>query len=102
MATIRSKAYHRPYHLDVKIEKAIIEYLESLPIGSICVSAELKQLVFGEVPKERMIMFERACKALMLSHGFEYIGKPWTNEYKQQRCYQKVKADERDGLVRDA
>ena len=90
MATIRSKYYTNKFRLNRETEEKIEKYLDSLPVGAVCCSAELKELVYGYVPKERMQLFERACKDLMLSHGFEYIEKPYTIEYKRQRCYQKT------------
>ena len=92
VATIRNRYFNKNYNnsITAAMENKINEYLDYLPVGSICCSAELKELIFGEIPKERMQLFERACKSLMLAHGFVYIDMPYTIEYKRQRCYQKV------------
>ena len=89
MATLRCNTGIK---IDPRIEDTILEYLESLPVGAICCSSELKELVFGEVPKKRMMKFEMACKEMMLSNGFVPIDRPYTNEYGQQRCFQKLES----------
>lgn len=90
MATLRKGQYAHSYRAcNDLVQKKIVDYLDSLPDGYIICSAELKELIFGEI--QRMRSFELMCKELILMCGFEYIKRPITNEYGQQRCYIKRK-----------